>query len=438
LTTGAVLGTDTFLVVQGHACDGFADFSGAPGNADRLTPPLIGGHVIMAENINNGSFDTKIVQLGTSTPTPTNTPSPAPSNTPTNTPTPTSSPTPSGPFLQLLPNCGNPPNVTFNVIGGNWPNGQTVFLYWNDPIGGDTFIQSVAPASGSFSVNWNRSVITGTTYLVKAASSAYPYPNSVISKPFTSPCPFPPTATPGPTDTPTPAPEDLLIVGPPELISTPPIVAYQPVQFRITVSNTGDIDIAQLFFIDVFIDPGIPIPANTISIPLSLSDGFTAISQMPGRTTRVVTVTSQLGFTNTPENHLVYGMVDSVEQIDEIIETNNISTPQPVINVTPADTPTPSPTPGGNDTISGIVRVSITNWVPAYRAYVTVINSSAVPIAQIYTDENGFYQFTGVPVDTYTVTACYELDGDTYFGSRTGITPPNPLVSVFLLQGPCP
>jgi uncharacterized repeat protein (TIGR01451 family) len=230
----------------------------------------------------------------------------------------------------------------------------------------------------------------------------------------------------------------LLIVGPPELISTPPIVAYQPVQFRITVSNTGDIDIAQLFFIDVFIDPGIPIPANTISIPLSLSDGFTAISQMPGRTTRVVTVTSQLGFTNTPENHLVYGMVDSVEQIDEIIETNNISTPQPVINVTPADTPTPSPTPGGNDTISGIVRVRITNWVPAYRAYVTVINSSAVPIAQMYTDENGFYQFTGIPVDNYTVTACYELDGNYFFGNRTGITPPDPLANIFMLQGPCP
>jgi hypothetical protein len=434
LTTGAILGTDTFIAVQGHACAGFADFS----DPNTLNPPLVGGHVIMAENINNGSFDTAIVQLGTSTPTTTPSPSPAPSATPTNTPTPTSSPTPSGPFLVLVPNCGNPPTAGINVVGGNWPNGQTVFLYWHNPAVGDTFMQSVSPASGAFSVHWTRSVVTGTTYLVKAASSSYPYPNNVISKPFTSPCPSVPTPTPGPTHTPTPAPEDLIIVGQPELISTPPIVAYQPVQFRITVSNTGGIDISQLFFVDVFIDPGIPVPPGTISIPLTLSDGFTAISQMPGQTSRVVTVTSQLGFSNTPENHLVYGMVDSVQQVDEIIETNNISTPLPVANVTPADTPTPSPTPVGNDTISGIVRVRITNWVPAYRALVTLINSSSVPIASMYTDENGFYQFTGIPVDTYTVTACYEVDGDHFFGNRTGIIPPNPLVNIFMLQGPCP
>ena len=451
LTTGATLGTDTFLAVPNHACDdpgtgeigGFADFS----SPNTLNPPLVGGHVIMAENLDNGSFDVTIVQLGTSTPTPTSTPSPAPTNTPTNTPTATSSPTPTGPFLQLLPNCGNPPSASFNVIGGNWPNGETVFLYWHDPSVGDTFMQSVSTSGGAFSVNWTQTVITSTTYLVKAASNSYPYPGSVISEPFTAPCPFPPTPTPGPTDTPTPAPEDLIIVGPPQLISTPPIVAYQPVQFSITVSNTGDIDISQLFFVDLYIDPGIPVPPGTISIPLSLSDGFTAISAMPGQTTRVVTITSQLGFTNTPENHLVYGMVDSVEQpgdgivgqIDEVIETNNISTPLPVVDVTPADTPTPSPTPDGNDSISGIVRVSITNWVPAYRALVTLINSSAVPVASMHTDDNGFYQFTGLPADTYTVKACYELDGDTFFGNRTGISipPADPLANIFMLPGPC-
>jgi hypothetical protein len=322
-------------------------------------------------------------------------------------------------------------------VGGNWPTGETIFLYWSDPTVGDTFIQSIAPsAGGTFSLNWTRSVVTSTTYLVKAASNSYPYPGSVISKPFTSPCPFPPTATPGPTDTPTPSPEDLLIVGPPELISTPPIVAYKPVQFRVTISNTGDIDIAQLFFVDVFIDPGIPVPAGAISIPLSLSDGYTAISALPGNASRVVTITTPLGFSNSPEDHLVYGMVDSVQQIVEADETNNISTPFPFDEVTPGPTPTPSPTPGGNDTISGIVRVRITNWVPAYRAMVKLMNGTTV-VATQFTDDNGIYQFTGVPIGNYTITACYEIDNVHFFGTRTGITPPDPLANIFMLQGPC-
>ncbi|MCB8942811.1 MAG: pilus assembly protein [Ardenticatenaceae bacterium] len=439
LTTGAQLGTDIFIAVPNHACDGFADFS-AP---NTLNPPLVGGHVIMAENLDNGSFDTKIVQLGTSTPTPSLTPSPAPTSTPTYTPTPSPTATPTGPFIQLLPTCGNAPSATFNVVGGNWSD-PTVFLYWYDPVtGSDTFIQSVSTSGGTFSVSWTRSVVDGNTYVVKAASSSQPYPGSVISKPLTAPCPTVPTPTPGPTNTPTPAPEDLLIVGPPVLVSTPPIVAYQPVQFSFTISNTGDVDIAQLFFVDLFIDPAmtpIPVPPGTISIPLSMSDGFTAISNMPGQSTRVVTITSPLGFTNSPENHVIQGMVDSVLQVNEDIETNNISAPLTVDYVTPANTPTPSPTPGGNDidTISGIVRVRITNWVPAYRALVTLINGSSNPIASMYTDNNGFYQFTNVPAGTYTVTSCYELDGAFFFGNRTGITPPDPLVNIFMLQGACP
>jgi hypothetical protein len=56
----------------------------------------------------------------------------------------------------------------------------------------------------------------------------------------------------------------------------------------------------------------------------------------------------------------------------------------------------------------------------------------------MFTDDNGFYQFTGIPVDTYTVTACYEIDGAHFFGNRTGIIPPDPLVNIFMLEGPCP
>ena len=100
-------------------------------------------------------------------------------------------------------------------------------------------------------------------------------------------------------------------------------MAYQPVQFKAVISNTGDFDVNQLFFVDLFIDPGIPVPSGTISIPLGLSDGFTAVSSLLSNTQKIITITSPLGFGNTPEEHLIYAMVDSSNAIPEINEANN-------------------------------------------------------------------------------------------------------------------
>ena len=407
LTDGVVLGEDIFLVVPNHACEGLADFSGAPGDTNTLTPPLIVGHSIIAENLNNGTFDTTIVQSGSVTSTPTATPTPA------------------GPFIDLLPDCGDPPSSTFTIVGDNWPTDEDLFLYWHDPIIGPEFIDFIgAPHSSSFMLQWTRPVATNNTYIVEVASNpSYPLPG--IQKAFTVPCPL------------LPLEKDLVMVDAPILISTPPIVAYQPVQFNVTISNASNVDITQTFSIDIFIDPGIPIPPGTISIPLTLSDGHTALSNMPANSSQVLTITAPLGFENTPENHLVYGMVDSVEEIDESKEDNNISMPLPIGGTTPEATPTPSPTPGGSDSISGIVRVLLDNWIPAHRAVVTLIDSSSDSVAQVLTDENGFYQFIGVTPDVYTITAYYEIDGTCYFGVRTGITPTAALINIFMLPVSC-
>lgn len=70
LTTATALGEDVLLLESGHVCEGFADFS-SPGQLD---PPLVAGHVLLAENLMNGTSDTIIVQLDALTPTPTLTP----------------------------------------------------------------------------------------------------------------------------------------------------------------------------------------------------------------------------------------------------------------------------------------------------------------------------------------------------------------------------
>ena len=358
------------------------------------------------------------------------------------TPTPTHIwPTPSGSFLHIVPTCGYVPETTFYVVGGNWPTNEDITFYWYDPhLGTDELVDFIiASHSGTLSRSWTRSVVTDTTYMVKAASEVtYPYPSGMVAKDFIVPCHLPPTqGPPPPTDTPSPEPEDLTI-GQLDMISTPPIVAYQPVQFRAVISNTGDFDVNDLFFVDLYIDPGIPIPSGMISIPLGLTDGFTAVSHIPSNSQQTITITSQFGFTNTPENHLIYAMVDSTQYINELQENNNISTPLPIINITPADTFTPTPTPNGMNPIAGIVYIRINTWQPAYRARVTFIDSANTVVAQTFTESNGHYQFINLSPDTYTVQACYELDGVSYSGIRTNITPPDPLVNIFMLQGPCP
>ncbi|RMG95496.1 MAG: hypothetical protein D6706_11915, partial [Chloroflexi bacterium] len=349
-----------------------------------------------------------------------------------NTPTITPTPTPSNPYLVLIPDCATGPTVQFNVIGVNWPTNEEIVLYWD--VLGNLVSRISAGHSGSFSQSWTRNNVTdGDHSVIAVASGGYQFTAT-----FTVPCddatPLPTTTA---TPTPTPAPADLIVVGPPELVSTPPIVAYQPVTFRVTISNTGDVDINNQFFVDLYFDPT---TIFSTTIPIAQSSGYVAVSSLAGKTSRVLTITSQIGFQNQPTNHMVYGMVDSIEEIVEPIESNNISTPFSIDYVTPANTPTPTPTPigGGIDTISGVVRSLNVEWLPQFRAIVSLIDeSTSTVVATTLTDQNGFYQFNNLPAGTYSVTACVTIDNQTHFGIRTGLTPPNPYGDIFMLPGPC-
>jgi hypothetical protein len=87
--------------------------------------------------------------------------------------------------------------------------------------------------------------------------------------------------------------------------------------------------------------------------------------------------------------------------------------------------------------VSGIVRVRITDWVPQFRAVVKLVDSNSNVIGTQLTDQNGFYEFSNIPADIYTVVACVQIDNVSFSGSRTGIIPDNPLANVYMLPGPC-
>ncbi len=412
VTTGMTLGSGTLLDRNGHTCPGFLSVP--------LSSYLVPGHLILVESDNpHDQFDTAWVLPGTPTYTPIPTNTATPTDTPTNTPTPTLTPTSTGPFIILLPICGSPPNVQFTVQGYNWPQDETIALYWNNGL------QSIIHTGSqtSFSQTWQKFGITAGSYEVKAVSA-----NHTATAVFTAPCPLPPTSTPTPTATATAGPVNL-IISRPILVSTPPIVAYQPVEFQVSIFNTEITPVDSPFFVDIYLDPG---AVFTDSIPLNKSNGYQGIGSIPGLATRVLTITAPLGFQNEPVQHIAYSMVDSLGQIQETDETDNISVPLLISQITPAPTPTATSTPlSGSDTLFGIVyRPTNEGLVPLLRANVTLIDTaSSETIATTTSDPiTGSYSFQNLLPGAYAVMACGSvgIDGETvlYSGWRTNVTLP--------------
>lgn len=426
LSTGATLGSGVLGgPFDGHACAGFGTII--------LNPALVTaniGQVLMAAQTNDGTNnDTTIVVGAPPTITPSPTLTPVPTNTPTNTPLPTPTHTPSGPYIVIFPDCGPGPSIQFNLQGYNWPTNQSVTLSWQ---GAPQIVLQANTHTGNFTYTWTFNGLTNGTYTVSALSGTN---GATSSDTFTIPCSGLPTPT-TPPQTATPIPADLLAFGPPKLVSTPPIVAYQPVQFTVNITNTGEVAVENQFFVDIYLDPTTIL---TDRIPLTESDGYSAVSGLAGGASRVITVTSPLGFTNNPTTHRVYGMVDSVLQIPEVSEVNNVTNPLTVLNVTPAATPTPTPNLTGSDQISGVVRALIGSWLLQFRAQVVLINeSTSTIVASTQTDQNGYYLFNNVPAGTYTVQSCINIDGNTYFGLRTSRTPPDPYADIWAQAGGCP
>jgi hypothetical protein len=204
----------------------------------------------------------------------------------------------------------------------------------------------------------------------------------------------------------------------------------------VEIRNAGSVDVENLFFVDIFIDPRSVSPSG---IPLTESAGYTAVNGLPGGASRTLEIAAPRGFANQPPRHLVFAMVDSVEQIAEADETNNLSPPLLVEDVTPGFPPifTPEP-PDGDFTISGVARALLREWLPQFRAQVRLTDqATGETIATTVTDRNGFYAFRSAPPGVYSVRACMTIDNRSYSGVRAGVTVPDLYADIFMLPGPC-
>jgi hypothetical protein len=436
LSTGETISSNHQLrAFDNHLCPGFATVF--------VNQVLIGGMALAVES-SDGSIDIAFVLGGTPTPTIALTETPTPTATPTsngiatNTPTVTPTATPAQPYIYLRPNCGSPSvstgGVEFTVFGVNWPPYEPVVLYW-----AGEYLDLIESHSGFFARTVQISNLTNGSYSLSAVSGSYTY-----SAQYTVPCSAP-TIVPTPTATGTPQPADLIVVGVPQMIVTGTPVAYQPITYRLVISNTGQVNIQNQFFVDLFFDPVVTMEPDMLRLPLSQSSGYLGVSSLPGGASRVITITSDFGFANEPVPHYVYAMVDSVEQISEFIETNNISTPDVVQHVITANTPTPTPSyPSGNETLMGFVQWPSSDGLdPLLRARVSLYDQVSGQFVKtvIASATTGFYRFENIPPGLYRIEACGGIDvQDSYFGIRTSISVPStlPLINVFTNRVPCP
>lgn len=334
------------------------------------------------------------------------------SDTATATPTPTS--TPVEPYIVAIPDCAPGPNIEFNLQGANWPTDQTLTLFWQ---GNAMAVFQANQHPGFFSMTWTLAGLSNGIYTVSALSGT----NGVTaSDQIFIPCGITPTSTPAPAD---------LIVGQPQLISTPPIIVYEPVAFQVPVTNTGDIAINDLFFVDLLFDP----------TPVHHSDVYAAVSGLDGNSSITLTITSTIGFANFVGTHQVTGWVDSLDHIVEADETNNLSVSLGVPIANYGGTPTNTPVPNGTATISGVALVVLDNTSPQERMLVSAIDeSSGLTVATTYSDENGFYEFDNLNEGTsYTVTACMTIDNNEYFGIRTNREAPDAFADIYANESSC-
>ncbi len=603
LTTGVILGYETLTAATGHECPGFGDLI-----PNVLSEALVEGHIILAQS-SNGSSDTAIVVSVPPTPTNTPTNTPTPTSTASPTPTITPSPTPSTAYIWTAPSCLNPNQSHFTVLGNQWEPNASVSLFFEDQL------QSIVTASASGVLppqNWSFPSLPPGIYTIKAHA-----PGTTKTTLLEAPCPDYQTPTPFPTPTATPQPIDLVINGLPTLMSSLPITENQPLEFAVSISNNGDLDVTDQLFVDIYFDSppistiaeykfpsagdfnssdvnpyssasalsalggslstssssGNPAPSlhltndwdqsdfngaktngdyiqfdvsqtagtvtslsslsfdvmrnaadsldryalaaddnlggggdnyNTLivsdtinsvsswetktidlstlsylqnitstfsfrlylwgetgtndlfidninldgdatqngmpanSIPISRTAGYTSLSFLGSQETRVVTITTFLGFTGGFTTHDVYSMVDSTLEILESNEDNNVSGPLTVSGIIPQPPPPPPTTTiTGTHSISGTVlaRLGSSGWVEQPRALVKLYDASSNLIASTIAGANGEYNFTGLAAGSYSVFGCQQIDSNWYRGLRINIsTPPPAPVNVYLRE----
>ncbi len=374
----------TLRIVQtGYQISGVIDASG--NFMFTVWPLLVGGHTVIVQGY--GSQDLAIVQMRTPTPTPTR--------------------PPTDPYISVSAPanaCTNEQFATITVIGGNWSSAaKNMYLYWDGNLTSHVCVATLS--GGNFTCTFDAFVTVGTHTITGIAKKSN---GSVVGAPatvtFSRPCSTP---TPSPSPTPSVLP-DLRITGI-RLQNSPPLGTYENLRVTVSVQNTGTVDVASLFWVDLY--------ANATGVLTSqVSVDYVAINAIAAGSTVSFTMYVPGGF-KTVGTHTLQAMVDTWNQIRETNEANNISALLPVTVTVDNPAPTPTPTPAGIVPPPGTIQgVTYLNGPPQSNVSVYVYAADGRLVGSGRSDVNGNYTITNIPAGTYTVVGELRLANILYRG----------------------
>jgi uncharacterized repeat protein (TIGR01451 family) len=316
-------------------------------------------------------------------------------------------------FITLNPSCGDP-GSSFTVKGFNWPSegNKEVEIYW-DAIENSNLLDTVQDNGSSWTIDVDVpiSAIAGSHTIFADRQG------DVAEATYRVPCPAP-----------------NLITTQPKLLSSQQLSVHDPATFQVEVSNNGELDAVNQFFVGLYFDPPSVVDPTLTHISQDYRVELVVVSWLGAGESRLVTITEEQGFED-PGFHEVYVVVDSdpgpVGLIKEISELDNISA---VLTVDVEDdssgTPTPGPTPTATPVISetgsliGQAFLSPFGGQPLPQAgvEVSVYDIDAGDLEGVaYSDIEGSYFLTNLAPGTKTVSACIIIDDVQYGYTATDV-----------------
>jgi uncharacterized repeat protein (TIGR01451 family) len=291
-----------------------------------------------------------------------------------------------GAYIAIVPQCGPVGPTGISIYGYNWKYqnaNDDVTIEWDGVV---KKVFNAARPGEQPTPEWYTTIpvaVTRGEHIV----SAFNRKTSEVSAVFMSPCPSP-----------------NLVVTDLRLLTTEPISTYQPLNFAVTVANTGTRPVNSLFWVDLY---------DTDPTTRTTGLAWAALSGLNINSSAVLTMTLRSGFAATG-THAIWAMADSWYQVSELEEEDNTRGP---ITVSVTQEGTPPSTPPVTTTVgslAGETWVSLTGVpVPHGRATVQVKQGETL-IASTVSDDNARYEFTDLPVGVYTVIGETWINGIRY------------------------
>lgn len=317
------------------------------------------------------------------------------------------------PFLVLDPACG-PQETQVTIQGHDWStqwtaeNPRLITLTWHDDDGNSGQVAQLHPrdlAGGSFTVPFTLPPGAHKEELrIRAAqpSMGGGQEPSVDEAMFAIPCPaadLEPTAI--------------------ELV-TPHAEQYDPVDFTVTVHNTGNRAANHPFYVSLYaFETAQELPLTTF--PEANRLDVAVISRLDAGQSAALTLRAHHGFPNAAA-YYIYALVDSDPSpegaIREMAEDNNIV--EAVVAIAAREGGLPPDPPTGTQSLSGETLIATdpngASSHPQPMVRVTVYDAAGgIRLASTLSNSSAVYQFSGLPsAATYYAEATITIDGVTY------------------------